>query len=128
MKTEALKWLKVAKSNLKLGRVDIEAKDSEIRFEELCFELQQCCEKSLKALLIFNDISFPKTHNISELLKLLKSNLVDVPENILKSAIVTQYAVNTRYPVDYIEVTKEDYQETLQIAENIYNWVEGQIN
>lgn len=125
--SEVLDWLKIAKSNLKLGKVGLDLYDEDIRYEELCFQLQQSVEKSLKSLLVFHDIKFPKTHNIAELLKLLSNEDIKIPENILDSAILTQYAVNTRYPDDFIEVTENDYKEAIEIAEIVYNWVKKQL-
>lgn len=51
---EYLVWLKRVKSNLALAKTVIkdeyEVFGGEIFLEELCFELQQCAEKSLKLL------------------------------------------------------------------------------
>lgn len=121
-------WLQIAKSNLIVGRGYEKFAEEGPRYEEFCFDLQQSVEKSLKALLLYKEIPFPKTHSIATLITLLKEQSIDLPEFILDSAQLTKYAVNTRYPDDYIEVTKEDYLKAVEIAENIYNWVEGQIN
>jgi HEPN domain-containing protein len=122
-----LEWLKIARSNLQLGKIYSKVSDEDIRFEELCFELQQCAEKSLKALLVFHNINFRKIHVISELLGLLIENNITVPEEILLSAKLTQYAVETRYPDDFVEVNEQEYFQTVEIAENVYNWVKEQI-
>ena len=48
-------WLKRAKSNLLLSKqTDLD----DVFLEDLCFNAQQCVEKSLKALCIFYDIKF----------------------------------------------------------------------
>ncbi|MEW5822630.1 MAG: HEPN domain-containing protein [Cyanobacteriota bacterium] len=125
--SEAKDWLKIAKSNLKLGKAYYSINDNEIRFEELCFELQQCVEKSLKALLVHNKVIFPKTHSLSELITILQKHSVIIPENLLDVVELTKYAVETRYPDNYHEITEEEYKETIQIAEAIYNWVEEQL-
>jgi len=53
---EHLVWLARAKSNLTIAKIVIkdeyEIFGGEIFLEELCFELQQCAEKALKALMI----------------------------------------------------------------------------
>lgn len=124
---EHLVWLKRAKSNLAIAKTVIkdeyEIFGGEIFLEELCFELQQCVEKALKALMIYHKIQFPKTHDIDKLIIILKQNSIELPEKILDAAILTQYAVTTRYPDIFLKVTQEDYQEALEIAENVYNWV-----
>jgi len=124
---DVLNWLKIAKSNLKAGKIDLTLIDDEIRYEEVCYNLQQSVEKSLKALLVSKNIKFPRTHDISDLLKLLTKSNIEVPENILDASILTYYAVQARYPDDYHETTKKEYKEFIEIAENVYSWVEGQI-
>ncbi|GAI08445.1 unnamed protein product, partial [marine sediment metagenome] len=54
-----LNWLKRARSSLeraKMGKVS-----QGILYEDLCFDAQQAVEKSLKAILIKLNQSFPKT-------------------------------------------------------------------
>ncbi len=126
---DALEWLKRAKSNLMLAKNiphdDFMIFGGDIFFEEPCYELQQAVEKSLKAMLLHNGIIFPKTHDIDLLIKLLRNNFIEVPEKILDASIMTQYAVRTRYPDEIRKVTKEEYEEAIAIAENVYNWAKS---
>jgi HEPN domain-containing protein len=65
----------------------------------------------------------PRTHNVDNLFRLLyKSGLV-IPQQILTASGLTEYAVNTRYPGDYDQVDKEDYESALHMAEEVYFWV-----
>jgi HEPN domain-containing protein len=64
----------------------------------VCFHLQQCVEKYLKARLNEAGITFPKTHDLERLL-----DLVVVVEPLWASlrplmATITDYAVEARYP------------------------------
>lgn len=120
-------WLKIAKSNFIVGKSFYILSEEDVRFEEFCFELQQSVEKSLKALLVHHNIKFPKTHSISALLTLLQENSVNLPEKILDAAELTKYAIETRYPDNYIEITEKDYEEAVQMAEYVYEWVKIQI-
>jgi HEPN domain-containing protein len=99
----------------------------EIFFEEPCYELHQSVEKSLKTLLIYHKIKFPKSHNIAELIDLLESNSVNIHDKIKKAVRLTRYAVKTRYPDEFVKVTKEEYEEAIKMAESVYNWVSEQI-
>jgi HEPN domain-containing protein len=38
--------------------------------DNVCFSAQQCVEKYLKAFLVYHQRSFPKTHDLAELLKI----------------------------------------------------------
>jgi HEPN domain-containing protein len=125
-------WLKRANSNLAFAKLVFKDEygllGGEIFFEDPCFELQQCAEKSLKALLLQKEVSFPKIHNISRLLELLQENFIDIPDKMIDANILTQYAVRTRYPDDFRRITREEFEEALEIAESVYNWVNSQIN
>ncbi len=129
---EAKSWIDRAKSNLvfakKISKEDLVTFGGDIFFEDPCYELQQAVEKSLKALLLYNEVEFPRTHDIDQLIKLLKLNSVEVPDKILEASIMTQYAVRTRYPDDSRRITQEEYCEALNIAENVYEWVKSIIN
>jgi len=41
-----------------------------------------------------------------------------IPENIKEATNLTKYAVITRYPLEYDEITKERYEESVEIAQN----------
>jgi HEPN domain-containing protein len=123
----ANEWLRRAKGNLLIGKDDSYLDLRDIPVEDLCFNLQQCTEKSLKALLIYNEVEFPFVHDIASLLTILKLNKIEVPQDLICAAKLTIYAVSTRYPGDYNEITEEDYREAVEIAENVYNWAKNQI-
>lgn len=132
MQDEVKVWLLRAKSNLEHARRvnnnDLAMNGGYIFFEELCFDLQQCVEKSLKAILINRNIEFPKTHSISKLIELLQKNNIDFPDKLLPAIDLTLYAVETRYPSSQDIITEQEYKEALEIAQNVYDWVKKQIN
>ncbi|VUT25124.1 MAG: HEPN domain protein [Candidatus Methanolliviera sp. GoM_oil] len=89
-------WLRRARSNLERARA---GKTSEyVLYEDLCFDAQQCAEKSIKALLIFFNEEFSWTHSIEELLGIVSNAGIEIPEETRKAVILTRYAVHTRYP------------------------------
>ena len=81
-------WLRYAKSDLELARIE---KPEGVLLENLCFHAQQAAEKTLKAVLIFLEIDFPRTH-IRTLLDLLPES-IDVSQEVEESAALTDYAV-----------------------------------
>jgi HEPN domain-containing protein len=118
-----LNWLKRARSNLeraKMGKVS-----PGILYEDLCFDAQQAVEKSLKAILINLNQSFPNTYSIGNLLKLIEEAGVVIPKNINQAKLLTTYAVDARYPGDYEPVNKEEYEEALKIAEDVFKWLDN---
>jgi len=121
-----LNWLKRARSNLE--RAKIGKASQGILYEDLCFDAQQAVEKSLKAILIKLNQSFPKTHSIGILLKLIEKAGVEIPQNINQAKLLTTYAVDARYPGDYEPVNKEEYKEALKIAEDVFKWLDNIID
>lgn len=125
MKNEdlAIEWLNRALSNLE--RANLGKQNESIYYEDLCFDCQQAVEKSLKALLIFHQIEFPYTHSISRLLEIIEAHGITIPNIARDSVILSEYAVETRYPGDYEPVDKEEYLTAFKIAKFIYEWVSG---
>jgi HEPN domain-containing protein len=116
-------WIERAKSSLELAGTKI---IRYIHYEDLCFQLQQAVEKALKGLSIYYGFEPEFTHNIEILLKELK-NFTEIPENIKETARLTNYAVQTRYPGEYDEITKEEYEKSVNIATVCLEWVENKI-
>jgi HEPN domain-containing protein len=123
MQNDAVEWLKRAKSNLERGKDSSYLDLRDISLADLCFDLQQCAEKSFKALLVYHNIDFPKTHSISALIEILEDNNISVPEELINSSDLTVYAVQTRYPFEMEPMTVEEHKEAFDIAEKVYNWV-----
>jgi HEPN domain-containing protein len=119
----ALEWLNLALSNLE--RANLGKQNESIYYEDLCFDCQQSVKKSFKAILIFNQIEFPYVHSISKLLEIIEAHGITIPNIIRDSVILSEYAVETRYPGDYEPVDIEEYLTALKIAKFIYEWVSG---
>jgi len=113
-------WIKRAKSSLELAQAKINLL---IYYEDLCYQSQQAVEKALKGLLIYYGVEPEFTHNIEILLNKIKE-FTDIPENIKEAAQLTNYAVQTRYPGEYDEITQEEYEESIKIAKDCFHWVE----
>jgi HEPN domain-containing protein len=96
-------------------------------YEDLCFHCQQAVEKAIKAVLIHHKINLVKTHDIKLLLNLLPA-LAPVPITAREAALMTRYAVSTRYPGDYDAVSEEHWKQALKIAEKTLIWAQEQIN
>jgi HEPN domain-containing protein len=116
-------WIERAKSSLELAQAKI---IRHIHYEDLCFQLQQAAEKALKGLLIYYGREPEFTHNIEILLKEIR-NFTPIPENIKEAVQLTNYAVQTRYPGEYEEITKEEYEDSIKIATLCLDWVENKI-
>ncbi|MFQ5965685.1 MAG: HEPN domain-containing protein [Candidatus Scalinduaceae bacterium] len=116
-------WLQYANSDLELACV---SKPQNVLFETLCFHAQQAAEKAVKALLIAKEITFPKTHSIRMLLDLLPPE-IEQPLEVQESAILTDYAVISRYPGDLEAIDEEEYQRAVNLAKSVVEWAESYI-
>ena len=123
MENEYKIWLDRAKSSLKVSKIK---KDEDIFYEDLCFQAQQAVEKALKGFLIFYKIEPEKTHNLVTLIKEL-SKYTDVPEEINETAILNDYAIQTRYPGDYTPINEDEYNNAIMITEKCIKWVDKKI-
>jgi HEPN domain-containing protein len=112
-------WLLRAKSNLALASL---SGSEEIYLEDLCFEAQQAAEKSIKSVLLKNNIPFRYIHDLAELLTLVEQNGINLTEDVRNAASLTDYSVEARYPGPFEPVTEEEYREALRLAETVVAW------
>ena len=115
-------WLDRAKSSLEIACT----RNSDlVYYEDLCYQAQQAVEKAIKGMLIYFNIEPQFTHNIGILLDDLQA-FVDIDE-IKETIKLTKYAVQTRYPGEYDDITKEDYEESINIAKKCIEWIQNKI-
>jgi len=116
-------WIERGKSSLEISKIAI---NKNIYYEDLCYQSQQAVEKGLKGLLIYYNIEPDFTHNIGMLLDEL-ARFILIPEHIKEANNLTKYAVITRYPGEYEEITKEKHEESIKIAHDCLEWIEKTI-
>ena len=119
-------WLKHAVSDLKFAQLGKNEKD--ILPQQICFHAQQAVEKTIKAVLLFCKIDFPLTHDIEELVDLLTNAGISLPQDIREVGILTPYAVETRYPGYWGEITEHDIDEAIHLAEKAIIWAKNVIS
>ena len=115
-------WLLRAKGNLNLAEKGGRLKG--VLFEDLCFNAQQAAEKALKAVCLAQGLDIPKSHSLVHLMDILESGGTIIPQDVRDADILTQYAVQTRYPSIMEEVTKSEYREALKFAAKVVFWAE----
>jgi HEPN domain-containing protein len=118
-------WLERARSDLALARAALTMPD--VLLEDACFHAQQCAEKALKALLMQRSVAFPRTHVIEMLLDLLKVEGVMIPDDVDEAFVLTQYAVQTRYPGAWDPVTLKEARSALRLSARVLTWVKEHV-
>jgi HEPN domain-containing protein len=106
-------WLNYAETDLRAAQALFDS--DEFFPRQICFFAQQCAEKSIKAILVFEEVAFPKSHDLDRLRDLipdgwkLKVTFPDLAE-------LTIWAVESHYPGSTPDVVESEAQETLQLA------------
>ena len=120
----ALDWLRFAEKDLKIAQISA----THGEFDMAAYHCQQSVEKSLKCIIVYLNINPPRkdfrTHNIATLLTIIKNHGINIPPEILPATNLTDYAFTTRYPDDYVPVSKTEYEEAYQIAKKVLKWAQ----
>jgi len=116
----ACRWLEKAEKDLRVARKILDEPDYS------AFHSQQAAEKALKALLIALGKRPPRTHNIGLLLDEIEKAGLEV-HDIIGAKILTDYAVEARYPNFEEVVTENEALEALRLAEKVVEWVKERL-
>lgn len=79
----------------------------------------------MKALLIQRQVEFPRTHIIGVLLTLCKDSGYVLGENLEEAVHLSEYAVSARYPGEMSEVNRWEAETAVNLANQVFDWVEG---
>ena len=118
----AREWIEKAEHDLKIGKDELKTKNPVT--DMICFHMQQCVEKYLKAFLIYHGKEIKRTHIIEELIK--ECEKIDPEFKKLfefEAHILTNYAVETRYPGAFPCPSLEETKKAVKIAEKVKRFV-----
>ncbi len=118
---EVQQWLIKSQRDLKVAWVLFEHKESLLDF--VVYHCQQSAEKSLKAYLTHQNITFRKTHDLDVLIDLCSLSEPSFQDLKDGADILTPYATEFRYPSDTIEPERYEAEEALEIANSVLNFV-----
>lgn len=105
--------------------------ESTISDEQIGFLAQQAVEKAIKAVLSLRGVTYRRTHDLSELLDLLKQVGIDFPSAMESCIVLTPFAAEMRY--DYLppeDAAHEpfDRPNTLILVRATLEWARARIN
>jgi len=113
MKGTAKEWTAKAEADYSTAARELKATDSP-NFDAVCFHAQQCAEKWMKALLIHLGIVPPRTHDLTELDRLLAPVCPQWSWPVQELRFLTRAAVDFRYPGESAD--RAEAAESLDIA------------
>lgn len=110
-------WLDKAEQDLQAAIVLLS--EDEPLLGIIGFHAQQAAEKFLKALLVHQQIEFPKHHNLGELLDLVAKFDHSLADALRGVTALNPYGVEIRYPGDLPEMNQADAQEAIKLAQKV---------
>ncbi len=119
---ETAKWTRYAQEDLAAARA-LTANAAGVP-RHVCWLAQQAAEKAIKAVLVYLQIDFPRTHDLDALRALLpddwktKTDPADLAE-------LTEWAVEARYPGDWADAVPEDARSALKASSVVCSMVES---
>jgi HEPN domain-containing protein len=94
-------------NSAKVILASFEKGEIELDLEVVLFHLQQSSEKFIKAVIDFNHIKFPHTHDLKDLVNLLNDNNIIIPE-VEKLTALSIFAVEGRYAIIHDDMADAD--------------------
>lgn len=121
---ETQRWLRFAMEDLDVARAIVAGEHGVARLA--CWHAQQAAEKTLKAGLIFHQISFPRTLDLDLLNQLLPTSwrIIDQADRLSE---LSEWAVEARYPGDWPEAMASDAERAVQTASVVDQWIREKI-
>lgn len=115
-KTASIEWLTISFHDLKSAQI---LYDANHYTDSIGSDLQQCIEKSMKAIIAYKNQKIPKTHDLYELYELI--NELEFEDNHIDILyIATDYYKEDRYPnPNYFLPPKEEIKEVLDFADSL---------
>ena len=117
---DTARWLRYAAEDLTTAETLLA--QAHVPPRQACWFAQQAAEKALKAVLIFLQIDFRRTHDLNVLRDLLPESwqLKTVPSNLKD---LNRWAVEARYPEKMREATKAEATEAVEQARAVWTSV-----
>ncbi|MDT8444224.1 MAG: HEPN domain-containing protein [Desulfuromonadales bacterium] len=114
-------WLVKAQRDLLSAKHLSEAREPLL--DTAAYHCQQAAEKAIKAFLLYHDVRFGKTHDLEVLLAQAAEINPSFTTCRDEGRILTPLAVEFRYPGEYIEPEREEFEEAYLSAGRIYDFV-----
>lgn len=115
-------WLRHAASDLRFARLGL--MDMDVLRNQVAFHAQQAAEKSLKAVLVDRALRFPNTHDLEALVEIVQLAGLSLPVAIQIESL-TPFAVETRYPGVFSQVSTAEAENAIRSAEVLFDWARG---
>ncbi len=110
--TNMSEWIERADHDF--DTVELLIRERSKSYEIICFHCQQCIEKLLKAVLVKDEISFPRIHDLVKLANNCLEKHPIISEYLEVLSELNEYAVAGRYPGEVVD--SEDVLDAVKIT------------
>lgn len=114
-------WFRIGNNELEFAKLGFNG--SGAFYPSICFMCQQTAEKYLKGFLLFSKKTYPKIHDLTELIKLCGKVDSDFLKFLGEADYLSQYYLVVRYPIEYKEASRKEAKEAIEAAEKIINFI-----
>lgn len=121
---DARVWINYAETDIRAARTLLESEQFFPR--QVCFLAQQSAEKAIKAILVYEEVNFPKNHDLDRLRDLMPVGW-KIKQQFPDLAELTIWAVESRYPGDMPDVTEQEARETFDLAQAVFEVVSKEL-
>jgi HEPN domain-containing protein len=111
------RWLTKADEDLAVAKQLLE--DGVPYYAAIGFHAQQSAEKFIKAFLVSAQLEFPKTHDLRRLTEIVEQKSEKLAEQLRECHVLSDYGVDTRYPEDLPDLSREDAAQATKLAEQV---------
>jgi HEPN domain-containing protein len=119
-------WKQKAENDLRTAEIVLSSEEHPT--DTICFHAQQCAEKYLKSYLTSKDITIEKTHDLTRINNICIGIDPDFQELSEFAELLSGYAVEVRYPSDFIECSIGEAEEAVEMAKVFKNFVLRKLN
>jgi len=87
-------------------------------YDLICYHAQQCAEKYLKALLAWQALRVPRTHDLRFLVRQMPA---DLKLDIELDHVITlnRYSIETRYPESWDDIERPEAERAIALARTV---------
>lgn len=120
-KEHVISWFTIALHDLESARKL--ATEPDPYLDTAIYHCQQAAEKAVKGFLVFHHRDFPKTHDIRKVVSLAETIEPGFAAWVSAAELLTPYATVFRYTDDVLEPSRDEFDQALQSAHDLYAFV-----
>ena len=121
---ETTRWLRYAAEDLRTAETLLS--QPHVAPRHTCWFAQQAVEKALKAVLVYLQIDFPRTHDLDALRNLVPDGW-QFKEAAPDLASLTEWAVEACYPGHWPEATNTEADTAFEQARNVWDLISTEL-